>query len=312
MITLLQPGIYSLPEDQYHADPCPEPSLSGSVAIPLVHRSPLHAWHKHCRLNPNYKCEDSSRLDLGSACHAMLLGAGAEIEVIDFADYRTKAAQEARDVAIASGKIPMIAEKHKIAVAMSGVAKEFIGDLTVNGRPEQVMVWREGQAWCRGMVDWLADDRRLVLDYKTTAGSANPADVERTLFDQNYHMKAAFYERGLDVLDLDRSNIGRRKFLFMFQEIDAPFACSMVRLSEGAMTIGRKQSTYAIRRWQQCMKSSDWPGYGTLTHMMETPSWIEGRWINREINDPFATGETSPTLIMADVEPSTEQLTLGD
>lgn len=295
MDRITEPGIYTLPADFYHSDPAPAPSLSGSVAIPLVHRSPRHAWWAHPRLNPESESEASSRMDLGTVAHALLLGAGGPIEVIDADNYTTKAAREARDHAREIGRTPVLTAAFEQAKAMSARAEEFLGNAVIDwadGSPEQAMFWREGDAWCRGMVDWLMADRMTVIDYKTTGTSARPDDVERHLFDMNYHLKAAFYERGLNVLHPE--GIGRRKLLFLFQESDAPYECSLVTLSEGAMMIGRKQATYAIRRWQQCMRSGVWPGYGLGWHAASPPPWIEQRWMAREMSDPFATGATEP------------------
>lgn len=296
MTVILSPGIHDgIEAADYHSDPCPEPSLSGSIAIPLVHRSPRHAWHKHPRLNPSAEQDQSNRLDLGSVAHELLLGTGGGVAVIAADDYRSKDAREQRDAARAVGKTPVLGHVHVQAIAMADAARSFLDAALPqwrNGKPEQVLIWREGDAWCRGMVDWLTDDCRTVIDYKTTSSSARPEDAERSLFDLNYHLKAAFYERGLDVLMPDGT--GRRRFLFLFQETEAPFECSLIAMSEGAMTIGRKQATYAIRRWRQCMTSNDWPGYGIAAHSAVAPSWIEQRWLARELVDPFATGETAP------------------
>lgn len=108
----------------------------------------------------------------------------------------------------------------------------------------------------------------------------------------NYHFKAAFYERGLDVLKPD--GIGRRKFFYVFQEIEVPFECSILQLSEGGLTIGRKQMTYAIEEWQRCMKSNVWPGYNNGVHIAMPPAWIERQWLERETNDTAMTGNTAP------------------
>ncbi|MDP8997743.1 MAG: PD-(D/E)XK nuclease-like domain-containing protein [Pseudomonadota bacterium] len=312
MIT--EPGIYSLPAEQYHADPCPEPSLSGSVAIPLVHRSPRHAWYSHPRLNPRPAREESKRLDFGSAAHKMVLGEGADIEVIDADNYTTKAARESRDLAREAGRIPLLTADYEIVCAMTKVAHETLSACwkpLSTGKAEQAMIWQEKGAWCRGMVDWLSDDLTLVLDYKTVGASANPTDVERHLFDQDYHLKAAFYERGLNVLDPNKANIGRRGFYFMFQEIEPPYCCSLLQISEGGMTIGRKQITFAIRQWADCMKTNIWPGYPLVPHTASVPPWIERQWLERENNDPLCTGATSPDNYVAPYEPREIQNTLG-
>ena len=71
--SIMQQGIVNLTAEQYHSDPCPTASLSSSIANILLDQSPLHAYLAHSRLNLQYEREESSRFDLGSAAHMMLL-----------------------------------------------------------------------------------------------------------------------------------------------------------------------------------------------------------------------------------------------
>lgn len=291
MMRLTEPGIYQISAETYHEDPCPEPSLSGSIAIPLVNRSPFHAWFRHPRLNPKFERENSKRLDLGTACHSLLFEAGRDLVVIDADDYRKKSAQEEREAAYAAGKTPILIADHEIARTMAEKAGERLFDTFGNhiktATKETTIVWREGEAWCRGMVDLLANQLTFHLDYKTTAGSARPEDAERSLYDLNYHFKAAFYERGLDVLDPEGT--GRRRSFFLFQETEAPFECSLLSPSESGLTIARKQVEFAIATWQRCMAAGEWPGYSRDVHYAPLPGWLEQRWMAREIAEDHAS-----------------------
>jgi hypothetical protein len=56
--------------------------------------SPLHAWHAHPRLNPDYRHDDDTKFDVGNIAHKLMLGRGKDIVVLDFDDWRTKAAKE--------------------------------------------------------------------------------------------------------------------------------------------------------------------------------------------------------------------------
>ena len=297
----LAPGIHDLPAEIYHADPCPEPSLSGSVAVPLVHQSPRHAWWAHPRLNPAFERTEESKFDLGTVSHKLLLGKGGDVVVVKADDWRTSAAKAARDDARAraAGKTPILERQMEEAERMADNARQYLdaaGEDLSRGVAERTLVWREGNIWCRGMTDWLANDLGSLLDYKTTGASANPDDLERHVFDMNYHLKMAFYERGLAVLD--PANVGRRKLALFFQENFEPYTCSLVTISEAGMTIGRKQATYAIRRWQQCMATGRWPAYPKHRVALAPPPWVESKWLTREMSDAFATGETAPTLIL--------------
>ena len=102
------PGIYDISAADYHADCCPEPSLSASVAQLLLKRSPRHAWYAHPGLNPNFQPENKKQFDLPTAVHAMLLERDQNrIFVIDARDYKTKAAREARDAHYEKNFIPL-------------------------------------------------------------------------------------------------------------------------------------------------------------------------------------------------------------
>ena len=112
------PGIYDLTAAEYHADPCVAPSLSSGVAWELLTRSPLHAWAKHPRLNPDFEPDHSAKFDLGTAAHTLILGKGDQIHVIDAPDYRTKEAQGQRATAILDGKTPLLTWQYERAVVM--------------------------------------------------------------------------------------------------------------------------------------------------------------------------------------------------
>ena len=114
----MEPGVYDLDAAAYHADPCPEPSLSSSIGKLIVGRSPLHAKCAHPRLNPDYQPRESGKFDLGSTVHKLILGKGAEVVAIEADDWRTKAAKEARDTARGDGKTPMLVGQLERAVLM--------------------------------------------------------------------------------------------------------------------------------------------------------------------------------------------------
>src|SRR6266446_227190 len=149
------PGIYTIPASEYHQDPCVQPSLSAHIATILIQQSPLHAKSTHPRLTENPVREEAAHLDLGRLCHALMLE-GEDIAVIIEADnYRTKAAQEARDAARLAGKCPLLAHEMVEVTAMMQACRTQLdahkdaSDAFRNGKPEQVLVWKEfNSIWC--------------------------------------------------------------------------------------------------------------------------------------------------------------------
>jgi hypothetical protein len=209
----MKPGIYTdMTAADYHADPCPNPSLTQSVAKVLLQRSPLHAWHAHPRLNPDYQHDDATKFDIGNIAHKMLLGRGKEIVVLEgFDDWRTKAAKEARDEAAAAGKLAVLGKHAARADRMVNAARaqlelRGLGDLFgADGDSEAVVAWIEDGFWFRQMIDWLSDDRLIFADYKTTDESAAPDALARKMVNDGWHIQAAMGERGLSARVLTHS-----------------------------------------------------------------------------------------------------------
>lgn len=292
----LREGIHSgLTLAQYHADPCPAPSLSSSIAELLLNRSPHHAWHNHPRLNKGLTPFDASRgMDLGSAAHCILFGKANELSIIHADDYKKKATQELRDAARATGLVPILEHEYERARMLAEIAAKHLAEnITVTeSYDEPVLIWKDGDVWCRAQLDRLCATLLVMIDYKTTSLSAEPNAATRRLYAANYHFQAAFYQRGLDALD--PANIGRRRCLFLFQEVDPPYGCSLIQPDEGGMTIARKQVHAAINIWSECMQSGKWPSYptGIFTGLM--PSWLEREWLQREMTDDRLTGEIGP------------------
>ena len=264
-------GIYTIPHDDYHADPCPTPSLSSSVAKVLLRQSPAHAAMQHPKLNNNYVNAESSRFDLGTIAHALLLeDDSSRLITIEADDWRTKAAKEARDAARAEGKIPILVKQAAHLLKMVGAARQFIASSEVGDfkfLPEQTLAWQEGNVWCRARPDWLAPGHDLILDFKTTE-DASPEAAIRQIGRLGYDTQAAFYLRGLQSVD---PQADRAVFCFLFQEIEPPYACSLIALSNAYLEIANAKVDRAIKTWGYCLKSGDWHSY-TDRILYATPS----------------------------------------
>jgi hypothetical protein len=269
---------------QYHADPCPSPSLSSSIAKVLCNDSPRHAWTMHPKLNPNYEPEESGAFDLGTAAHDLLLQGDMNVVIIEANDYRTKAAQEARDAARAEGKNPLLSKVWGDVQAMAKAARTQLDAmkdrpiLFTEGRAEHTLTWQEENGvWCRARLDWLRDDLAAIDDLKTTSTTANPEAISRTLFGNGYDLQAAFYLRGLKAVTGHDSI-----FRFAFVETYPPFATSVVALSPGALLLAEKKCLYAIEEWGKCLESDKWPAYPQRTCYADLPTWVESAWLTKE------------------------------
>lgn len=272
---ITKPGVYTLAEDTYHADPVPSGSLSFSGAKRML---PPHcpALYKHDRDNggrPNKRT-----FDFGHAAHGLILGAGRPLVVVDADDWRGKAAREARDAAYAAGDVPILASEHKQAQGMAEAILRHPKASALltpgSGKPEQSLFRRDKQTGVtlRSRLDWLPNytgsGLLTVPDYKT-AISAYPQAFSRSAASYGYHMQAAWYSDMVTALGL----ADEVRFLFIVQEKTAPYLVSVVEFDDEALAIGRRLNREAIDVYADCVKRDRWPGYSKDTELIALPTW---------------------------------------
>lgn len=287
----LKPGVYEgLPMDAYLS----MPAASASMMINLLDRCPRAAWFDSW-LNPRRPKQTSTESQsVGTLAHALFLeGSRAQLEVIDPADYPAKttgnipdgwtnqAIRAARDAAIAAGKIPVFPGVAAAVEAMVTEARAYVASIAASepavhdlfqpagGRSEVTIVWEEDGCLFRMRPDRLALDLGLMGDMKTTKATAEPDRWGRTqLFGMAYYVAAAFYRRGLE-----RATGKRADYVYLVQEQDAPYLCSLVGLDPAATALGEQKADRAIRAWKQYMKAGSWPGYPPRVAYPEAPTW---------------------------------------
>ena len=198
--------ILNVTEAAYHADPCVSPSLSQSVAHILVTESPRHAWLAHPKLGGSRERITSRVMDEGAILHKLLLGAGAQFEMVVADDWRTKAAKEARDTIVSEGKIAILAhnfEKLKTAaerifrnaanqgfpLGLPGSRSELAIEFADYADPYK----RDRQILCRCRIDQVRNDH-VIYDLKKVR-SANPKDIAKCIVQYGYDIQEVSYTR---------------------------------------------------------------------------------------------------------------------
>lgn len=275
-------------DDVYHADPFVTPSLSSSVAKTIIGKSPRHAWFSHPRLNKALLDEiekPTPAMDAGTAAHKVILGKGREIKEIVADDFRTKAAQQARDEARAAGMLPILS--HRMAgvrlqreAFFDQIQGTEVADLFNDGAGEVTGVWQDLEdAWCRMRIDWLPNKARegghiSLVDVKTTAGSAAPEDWQRGAFDMGYDIQDAFYQRGVrEIIKGVRSVT----MYFVVLEQNAPNGLSIHRFGGQAYAEAEACVDMAVSLWSTCLSQDKWPGYQVETTHIDPPKWRSER-----------------------------------
>lgn len=262
---VMQPGVHQIPAEDYHADPCPQPSLSSTGARMLANDCPAAYWH--ARQNP----ECRRVFDIGTAGHLMVLEPErfeARVQIIQGTKkdgtpsdgYKTADAREQLAAARAAGKTPLLPSEADMVRDMRAalwndpVAKHaFEG-----GVAEQTLIWRDPEfgIWCRTRPDYLPPHGRYLVDYKTSM-SADPEDFGKAMFNYGYHQQAAWY------LDAVAAVTDRRpeKFCFVVQSKKPPHLVSVCWVDPEAIEIGRALNRYAKGVFRWCLHHGEWPGY---------------------------------------------------
>lgn len=277
---------------EYHADPAPWPSLSASIANRLLDRSPQHAWLRHPRLGG--RCgEDTKATDRGGLLHKLLLGKGAEVQIVDAPDWRTKAARHARDDARENGRIPVLAKDHVEAMSVAQAIEcnlEEQGVTLSTGHSEVAMLWREqaehGDIWARAMLDHmvLQDGLCVAQDLKTVR-SAHPDSCLRSVINYGYDVQAEAYVRAVEKVYPEFA--GRVRFRFLFAEYEPPYAVTVAELDALMWERGRRRWREAVETWSHCLHTGEWPAYATEPVTLWAPAWL----LRREEEESAVRGE---------------------
>lgn len=292
MSASLKVGWHVISEDEYHADPCPNPSLSASCAKTVINKTLLHAWREHPKSPYKLKDRSAKKADRGTAAHAALLG-GRGVACIEFDNYQTKAAKEARDNARAAGFVPILQSEFPYIEEMAEIAKPRFGDL--HGGVfycELTALWQAtSKGWRRSRLDSISQNHKRIVDYKTTEAAVDAATCEKRIFSEGMHIQAAAYIEAVETLNPEL--MGRVEFWFQFQEQKPPFALSPpILMTEAGLELGRQQWERAGMLWDRAVKTNTFPAYTAEPHHACPPSWELTRWLEREQNDNTLNVET--------------------
>lgn len=241
------------------------PRLHQSTANTLLNQCPRAAWYYHADLGGHEK-PGSAATKRGNVLDRMIFGVGPEIVVLDFGDYKSKAAQTARLEAEAAGKLPVLLEpyeKHRLFVeAVLQQLRDEHG-IEFKGDSQVTLQWeaRENGVPCEGRLDHLLFQRLdppriMIWDLKTCRDASEEA-VARSIVKYGYHIQHAAYVEAASVLN-PKAIV---EMEFLFAETEPPFLVRRTPLAGTMKSLGEYQWARACRIWKDCVEKNDWPGY---------------------------------------------------
>ncbi|MCO6011462.1 PD-(D/E)XK nuclease-like domain-containing protein [Actinoallomurus purpureus] len=235
------------------------------------------------RYERNHPPAPTKALDLGTAAHKLVLGAGPELVRIDADEWRTKKVKAKVAAVRARGAIPLKPAEYDQVHAMAKALREHPTASALfhpdSGLPEQSLFWQDGLTgiWRRARLDWLRNagpGRYIVPDYKTCA-AADLESLRRTLQSLGYHCQADWYLDGVRAL----GGPPDAEFVFVCQEKTPPFLVNVIEPDAMAMRIARDRNRQAIETYVECVATGHWPGYGQNVELVSLPRWVEHEYL---------------------------------
>lgn len=269
--TTIRPSglVYDMDDRTYHA----RTELS-STGVRKILDSParFHYDQTHRR--------ESRAFDVGHAVHAKILGTG--LTVVAYPDEHltpsgnpsTKAATKAWEAEQrAAGFAPIAPTDLALVDAMAEAVLTHTGARKILERPGQAEVSAfatdpDTGVPCRARFDRLSDG--LIVDVKTTAGSASEAGFGRDAAKHGYPIQEAHYA---DVLAWICGMNDRVPMAFVVVEKRPPHLVAVHYSDEVTRVIARDLAAQARRTYADCAASGVWPGYGDEPLTTRMPGW---------------------------------------
>jgi hypothetical protein len=278
MRRIRKPGVYPLSASEYLADPCARPSLNRGTVQKLVEQSAAHAWMAHPRYgrrgDPG---DDDDTMAVGSAVHSAFLLGENLVSEFPFDSWRSDAAKARRQDALSRGLIPLLPPR---AAAVRGILdalyafRQRTGAFAA-GKPEQTLIWKEGDIYCRARVDWLHDDPAADLwDLKVTAGLAQAEPWRNRALEVGADIQAVMYPHGAHKVRGQQP----RGMRFCVVEDKVPHGIKVFRFDAESLEMAQAKYDRGVALWTTCQSENDWPNYPDEEETLEPSFRMRRDW----------------------------------
>lgn len=225
----------------------------------------------------------SAALDFGTVAHSILLeGDASVVRRLEFDNYRSKAAQEARDAAYAEGLIPLKPqEQEQVDAVVNAVRGHGLADALLTGHvAEQTFIRRDPDTGVLVKVRTDARTPGIITDLKT-AMSANPVKFQNDVIpERGYDLSAALY------VDTVQAITGEEQLFFIIAVEKAdPFRVSVIQIGDEYLEIGRRKYRHALELYRIGRKTGQWPD----VFVARPPTWVTRAADNLPIDNPIPT-----------------------
>lgn len=282
-------GLFNVEEEAYHAGPGVPQSMLKEFG-----QSPAHA-----KAYIERKSEPTQAMKFGTAVHCSVLEpsrfASTYVQAPE-CDRRTKAGKETYAAWESENQGKNVLDQDDMqtvkAITAAVNAHEAASTLT-RGLVEMAAYWidEETGILCRCKADAIVADQGVILDLKTTSGSATQGEFARSVANYGYHIQAAYYLDGVRealrqsifLADCDDSSVGRfvglpvgqsvDRFVFMVVEKGRPYGVALFELDAASIQVGRNLYRKYLQELAICRMENHWPAYSQGIQTIQLPSW---------------------------------------
>jgi hypothetical protein len=232
----------------------------------------------HARYEMTHQAETTAKL-IGHAVHAAILepeNFDATFAVAPALDKRTikGKAQWAEFEAANKDRIILRDDEMTLATALGRSVQEHPLAARLVGSPgvrEASLLWHDPDIGlpCKARLDLLCmfDGYSTIVDVKTTR-DASPRGFALEVARYSYHLQAAWYLRGADIL----SPVPRR-FVFVAVEKSPPYCVALYELDTVALDAGLTTVLDCLNKYANARTSRVWPGYSSGIQTLFLPQW---------------------------------------
>ncbi len=263
--------VLNMPADEYHRDL----AVSRSQLVDIS-KSPRHFWWNH--LSGLAEKKETKALRFGSAFHTLVLEPDQFNQRCYVWSGQSRATKEGKAeyadaLEKSQGKTLLKQDEFDQAQAM---AKALLSEpaaskvLAAHGKIEASLFWRDPDHGVnvKARPDYYRDDG-IVLDLKTTE-DAGKEEFERSIVKYFYDVQAYMQIEGIYQVTGKRPD----NFVFVCQEKSPPYCTAFYVAGNDLIESGRHRYNRLMRKYAECSKTGQWPGYGSLIQPIGVPVWF--------------------------------------
>lgn len=207
------------------------------------------------------------------------------VAISEFADFKTKAAQQWRDEQIADGKLIVTEESLEHArKAATAVRSHHVAGAILEGCDFQTAVVGEIHGIpAKCLIDILpaagSEWEETIVDYKTTTSGIDDDAIRKTIGSFKYHWRAAFYRTLFNKVSSDRHC---EDWAFIFQD-QQTLEVRCVKLNADDLGLGSRMIKAAVHEFIRCANNGVGSRYARSMSelgVMPYTSIAESEWLD--------------------------------